>query len=186
MDDAILVAKFGVRRRGFRLGEKFIHAPLGIGIEHEELAGMCLRVAKELEAVGFGAGKRLFVAEDDTGGIFFELARANKTATSAALFGAGHGVFLGVSVKRGHRILLQSAVAHPVGESSTGTGVDIVLLRISWMVAAFFDGDEVVRFGGVIFFLHGGRNLVVGLGEDAFEGNAGGVVTKGAKGKNLS
>src|SRR5437867_3238075 len=126
MDDAIFVAKLGVRRRGFGLDEKFIHAPLGITIEHEELAGMCLRVAKELEAVGFGAGKRLFVAEDDTGGILFELAGANKTVTSATLFGSGYGVFLGVSVKRGRRILLQSAVAHPVGESRSGTGVDIV------------------------------------------------------------
>jgi len=59
------------------------------------------------------------------------------------------------------------------------------LRRVVGIAAAFLDGDEVMRVGGVVFFLHGRRNLVVGLREDAFERGTGRVVTKRAKGKNL-
>ena len=65
MDDAIFVAKLSVGSGRLGIGENFVHAPLRIGIKHEELASVRLRVAKKFESVGFWAGERLFVAEDD-------------------------------------------------------------------------------------------------------------------------
>src|SRR5438034_5465963 len=54
------------------------------------------------------------------------------------------------------------------------------------MTAAFFNGNEVVGIASVVPVLHGRRDFVVRLGEDAFEPDKSGVVAKGAKGKNLS
>src|SRR5437764_10931450 len=99
MDDAIFVAKLGVRWGRLGFGEDFIHAPLRIGIKHEELAGVGLRVAQEFEAVCFRTGERLFVAEDNPSRIVFELAGANKAAALAALVSTGQCIFLRVSVE---------------------------------------------------------------------------------------
>src|SRR5207253_4578459 len=54
------------------------------------------------------------------------------------------------------------------------------------MTAAFFNGNEVVGIASVVPVLHGRRDFVVRLGEDAFEPDKSGVVAKGAKGKNMS
>src|SRR5262252_526220 len=116
MGDAILVAHFG-GSRVFGFGEDFIHAPLRIGIEHEKLASVRLRVAEKLKTVGFGAGESLFVAKDNAGGIVFEMTGADEAATRAALPCAGHGVFLRISVERRSGILLDDAVANPVFEA---------------------------------------------------------------------
>src|SRR5215472_18386672 len=106
MGDAILVAQLGDRSRFFGFREDFICAPARIGIEHKKLAGVGLRVTKKFETVGFRAGQGLFVAEDDAGGIVFEVTGADEAATGAALPRAGHGVFLRVSVERRSGILL--------------------------------------------------------------------------------
>src|SRR6266571_2569494 len=142
-------------------------------------------MAEELEAVGLGPGKGLFVAKDDAGGIFLELACADEAAAGAALFGAGYGVFLEISVEGRSGILLDDVAANPVFEGSGCAGIHVILRRVVGIAEALLDGNEVMRVGGVVFFLHSRRNLVVGLREDTFERCAGRVVTKPAKGKNL-
>ena len=100
MCDPVLVVDFcGGRRGGFGFGENRVHAFLRIGVEHEELAGVGARVAKEFETIGFGAGEGVLVAEDNPGGIFFEFSRADEAAASAAFGSARHGEFLRVGVK---------------------------------------------------------------------------------------
>lgn len=42
-----------------------------------------------------------------------------------------------------------------------------------------------MRIGGIVFVLHGGRDFVVGLGEDAIKRNALRVVAKRLEGMNL-
>src|SRR5215469_5872259 len=185
MGDAILVAHFG-GRRVFGFGEDFIHAPLRIGIEHKKLAGVGLRVAEKLKTVGFGPGESLFVAKDNAGGIVFEMACSDEAATRATLFRAGHRVFLRISVEGRSGILLDDAVANPVFEACGGAGVNIVLRSVVGIGAALFDCNQIVRVASVIFLLHGGRDFVVRLREDALERGAGRIVTEGAKGKNLS
>src|SRR5437763_12389256 len=127
MDDAIFVAKLGVRWGSVGYGRDFDHAPLRIGIKHEELAGVGLRVAQEFEAVCFRTGERLFVAEDNPSRIVFELAGANKAAALAALVSTGQCIFLRVSVERRYRILPQNAIADPIAQRSRGARVDVVL-----------------------------------------------------------
>ena len=74
------------RRSGFGFSEDGVDALLRIGIEHEELASVGASVAQEFEAIGFGSGERVFVAEDDAGGIFLETSGTDEAATDA-LFG---------------------------------------------------------------------------------------------------
>src|SRR5262249_20280976 len=141
MGDAILVAQFGGWSRFFRFGEDFICAPLRIGIEHKKLAGVRLCVAEKLETVSLGAGESLFVAEDDSRGIVFQMAGADEAATRAAFLRAGHGVFLRVGVERWSGILVDDAVASPVFETCGGARVDIVLRSIAGVSAAFFNSN---------------------------------------------
>lgn len=131
VDDAVFIAKLGIRSRRFRLGEDFIDAPPRIGVEHEELAGMRLRVAKQFQAVGFGTGKGLLVAKNHAGGIFFEPAGADKAVSDAALFRPGDRVLLRVSVEPRRRILPQNATGNPVREYPGGASVHVVLGRIA-------------------------------------------------------
>src|SRR4029077_2109905 len=63
--------------------------------------------------------------------------------------------------------------------------VNVILRRIVGENAALLDGDQVVRIGDVILLLHGGRNLVVRLGENAIKRGARRIVAEGAKGMNL-
>ena len=86
MDDVVFVGEFGGGGGfGFGLRENFVDDARGVAVEQEKLAGVRLGVAEEFEAVGFGAGERVLVAEDDAGGIFLELAGADKAAASKAL-----------------------------------------------------------------------------------------------------
>ena len=186
MDDAVFVGEFGGGRRGgFGFGENSVHAFLRVGIEHEELAGMQTSVAEEFEAVGFGAGESVFVAEDDAGGIVFELTGADEAAARAFFGGTGDGELLGVGVESGCGILEEDAVANPLFDFGGGARVDVVLRRIVLEGAAFFDGDQIVRMHGVIFGLALGGNFVVRLSEDAIERGDLRVETKGGKRKYL-
>src|SRR4029077_15661923 len=152
MHHIVFVAHFGDGRGGgFDFAKDLVDAAFGVGIEHEELAGVGARVAQELEAVGLGTGERLLVTEDDAGGIVFELAGADEAAARALLAAAGHGVFLGVGVKRGRGILRDDIVANPMFERVGVAGVDVILGRIIGIGAALFDGDQVVGVGGIIF-----------------------------------
>ena len=157
-----------------------------IAVEHEELAGVRAGVAKEFEAIGFGAGEGVLVAEDDAGGIFLELAGADEAAAGAALVGAGNGVFLGVGVEAVGVVLLDDSCVDPGLQGGLGAGVDVVFGIVVGENTALFYGDQIVGVGGVVALLGGGGDFVVGLGEDAVEGDFVGVVAKGAKGVDLS
>ena len=76
-----------------------------------------------------------------------------------------------------------------------GAGVDVVAFssgggsagaRCRQALFAEDDADEVVGAGLVVALLHGGGDLVVGLGDDVFHVDAGGVVTEGAEGVDAS
>src|SRR5580765_2818985 len=126
MDYVVFVAEFGCGRGGgFRLGENGIAAAPGVGIEHKELAGVSASVAQKLEAVGFGAGKSLFVAKNDSGGVILELAGADETTASEAIVGARHRVFLRVAIKVRSGILHDDVVADPVVQVGGRAGVDV-------------------------------------------------------------
>ena len=61
-------------------------------------------------------------------------------------------------------------------------GEEVLRIGVAGLVFAENDADEVVGAGFVVALLHGRSDLVVGLGEDVFHVDAGGVVTEGAEG----
>jgi len=152
-----------------------------------------LRVAEEFEAVGLRAGERVLVAKDNAGGIFLEFSRANETAASKTLLSVGDGVLLCVGVEAGARVGDNDLFADPALQRVGRAGVNIFFDfsighaggRVAGKDAALFDGDEVVRVGGVILVLHGGGDFVVRLGENAVVGDFAGVVAVRGKGVDL-
>jgi hypothetical protein len=61
-------------------------------------------------------------------------------------------------------------------------GKEFLGFGVAGFVFAEDDADEVVGAGLVVALLHGGGDLVVGLGDYSFQVDAGGVVTEGAEG----
>ena len=94
VNDIVFVAHGRRGRLGFGLGKDGVDAAVVVGVKHEKLAGVGASVAKELETVGLGAGERVLVPKNNTGGVIFKLAGADETAADAQRVGAGDGVFL--------------------------------------------------------------------------------------------
>ena len=71
-----------IRHCNFRIGiggeQRFDLAR--ILVEHEDLAEMGARGAKQIEAVSFRLGQGLFVAENDAGRIILDAAQSDKAA----------------------------------------------------------------------------------------------------------
>src|SRR5258708_2378426 len=151
----------------------------------ENCPGWVRGVGGGLKPVGFRTGKSVLVAEDDARRIIFELSCADKAPACAVLLSTRQGKFLRVGVKRRRGVLHENAVVNPAIERGGGACVDVVLRRIIRIDAALLDSNEVVRVSGVILLLHGGRNFVVGLRQDALKGSVRRIITVGAKGINL-
>ncbi len=148
-------------------------------------------VAEEFEAVGLGAGERVLVAEDDAGGILLELAGTDEAAARESLLRSRHGVLLRVGVEAGARVWDDDLFADPALQSGGRAGVDVFFVgrasrRVAGEDAALFDGDQVVRVGGVILVLHGRGDFVVRLGEDEVVSDFASVVAVGGKRVDLS
>lgn len=153
-----------------------------VGVEHVDLLAVGASGLEEGEAVGLVLGEGLLVAVDDLVGVVVEVAEGDEAAALADLVGVGDGVGLGVAVEGGLGLFGEDAVFAPVAEGMGGAGVDVLLLAVVGLVLAEDDADEVVGAGFVVALLHGRGDLVVGLGDNVFHVDAGGIVTEGAEG----
>src|SRR5262249_44010470 len=155
--------------------------PFGIGVEHEELAGVQARVAQQFQPIGLGTGKRVLVAKHDSGGIVLKLPSADAAAACAPLMRTRNREFLRVVIEGRRGVLQQDRVANPLCNLGGRARVDVVARVVVVVGTALFDGDQIVRVQGVVFGLALGRDFVVGLREDAFERGDLRVETKCAK-----
>ena len=172
--------------------DEFFGGEGGVGVEHVDLLAVGAGGLEEGETVGLVLGEGLLVAVDDLVGVVVEVAEGDEAAAFADLVGAGDGVGLGVAVDGGLGLFGEDVVFAPVVEVFGGAGVDVVGLfaggqeflgfGVAGLVLAEDDADEVVGAGLVVALLHGGGDLVVGLGDYSFHVDAGGVVTEGAEG----
>src|SRR6201999_4472845 len=81
--------------------------------------------------------------------------------------------------------------ADPVFQGFGGACVDVLFVwhsggRVTRKDAPLFDGNQIVRIGGVILVLHRGGDFVVRLRQHAIVRNFAGVVAIGGKRVNLS
>lgn len=126
------------------------------------------------------------MAKDHSGGVVFEFSGADETVADPLLADSRHIVLLGVGVEGRDGVLNDDVFADPALECRGCARVDIILRRIIRISASFFDGDQAMRIGRIVVVLHGGRNFVVRLGQDAFEENTLRIVAKRLEGVNLS
>ncbi len=131
---------------------------------------------KRAQAVGLVLGEGLLVAVDDLVGVVVEVAEGDEAAALADFVGVGDGVGLGVAVEGGLGFFGEDVLAAPGAQGVGGAGVDVCSLQSGvgrGNVLAEDDADEVVGAGLVVALLHGGGDLVVGLGDDVFHVDAG-------------
>jgi len=187
VNDIVFVAQLGGwRGGGLGFAEDGVNAAFGIGIEHEKLPGMGASVTEQFQPVGFGAEESLLVTKDDVGGIIFEFARAYEATAGTAVAGSGNSVFLSVGIESGCGILAYDLVSNPALQGGSSASVDVVLGRVVRKRSTLFNGDQIVRIDGVIALLHGRRDLVVRLSENAIECDACRIVAKRAEGLDVS
>ena len=101
----------------------------GIGVafvKHEDLAAVGAGGAKEIEAVGFRLGERLFVAVDDVVGVVLKTKESDESVTNVGGAGeiAGDYEALLVRVDGGFWILAENALRAPVAEACDGAVVN--------------------------------------------------------------
>jgi hypothetical protein len=188
VDDAVLVGDGEVGGivveavGAFGAEDEFFGGEGWVGVEHVDLLAIGAGGLEEAHAIGFVLGEGLFVAVDDLVGVVVEMAEGDEAATLADLVGVGNGIGLGVAVEGGLGLFGEDVLLAPIAESFGGACVYVFLIGVGGEVLAENDADEVVGAGLVVTVLHGGGDLVVGLGDDIFHVDAGGIVTEGAEG----
>ena len=171
---------------GFAWGveEEVVDLGFGVGVEHVDLLAVGAGGLEEGEAVGLVLGEGLLVAVDDLVGVVVELAEGDEAAAFADFAAPWDRVGLGVDVEGWLGLFFEDAFAAEVVECGGGAGVDVGAgFGVGGEVFAEDDADEVVGAGRVVGVLHGRGDLVVGLGDDVGEVDAGGIVTESAEGK---
>jgi hypothetical protein len=85
VNDTVLVSQLGDGTLGgLDFLEDRVDPALRLGIKHEELAGVRARVPEKFEAVSLRPGQRVFVTENNAGGVLLELAKTNEASAYAA------------------------------------------------------------------------------------------------------
>ena len=83
---------------------------------------------------------------------------------------------------QGSFLLDQHALLAPGAEVAGGARIDAFApLGVKQFRQSQDDADQVEGAALVVGLLHGRRDLVVGLGDDVFQANCGGIVAPGAK-----
>ena len=167
--------------------ENLLHAAGGVGVEHEDLAEVGVGGLEQVQAVALGLGERLLVAEDDLLGVFVDLAEGDKAAALFYDVGAGNLEALRIGEDAGVLFLGQNALFAPGLEVAGGARIyAFAALGVEQFRQSEDDADQVVGAALVVGLLHGRRDLVVGLGDNVFKADGGGVVPPGAKGIDAS
>ena len=86
VQDAVFVGDFGVGWAGALVEDLFDSAG-GVGVEHEDLAKMGVGGLEQVQAVAFGLGEGLLMAEDDLVGVFVKFAEGDEAAALLDLVG---------------------------------------------------------------------------------------------------
>jgi len=181
VQDAVLVGYLGFSG-AVAVVQYLLHAAGGVRVEHENLAKVGSGGFEQVEPVAFGLGEGLLVAKDDMLFVVMELAEGDEAAALFDDVGSGDGEALRVGKNAGVFFLEEDALLAPVVEVAGGTGVDAFsALGIEEFRQTEDDADQVVGASLVVSLLHGGGDLVVGLGDDVVEPNRGGIVAPGAK-----
>ncbi len=179
---AELIGYFDLGGRG--AGEEdFFRSQRRVRIEHEDLSKMRPGGAQQVQPVRLGLGKRLFVAEHYLCAVVAHLAQPDKCAPLVNLtVSARDCKTLGVSKDARIFFLGQDPHAAPIGEIPRRAGVYVIASGfVEQLRQSQDDAHQIVETALVISLLHGGGNLVVGLGHHLFHAYHARVVTECAE-----
>jgi hypothetical protein len=127
------------------------------------------------------------VAEDNLFGVVVQLAESDESAPFFDDLRARHFETLRIGEDARGIVLRQHALLAPGGEVTRRAGVNALsAFGVRLLRQAQDDAHQIERAAMVVSLLHGGRNLVIGLGYYVLEPNLGGIVTPSAKGENMS
>ena len=157
-----------------------------VGVQHEELAEVRVRVAEQLHAVLLWAGKGLLVAVHDVGGILFDAAEGDEALADEALTGVGNGELLEVRIDARFRVAREHAGGDPVVQMRGGAGVDVLGRGVLGLALAEDHPHEIVRTDREVSCLHCRGDLVVRLGDDVPQRAGFFCVSKGVERVNAS
>ena len=167
--------------------ENLLHAARGVGVEHEDLPEVRSRGLQQVEPVAFGLGKRLLVAEDHLLGVVVQLAQGDKSAPFLHHLGSGHLEALRVGKDARLFFLGQHALLAPGAKIARRARIDVFApFGVKQFRQSQDDADQVEGAALVIGLLHGRGDLVVGLRDNVFQADRGGIVAPGAKRINAS
>jgi len=130
VDRAVLIGDRGNRCGFGGLIEQRVDGALGVGIQHEELPAVRVRVAKQLKPVLLRPGKRLLVPVHHAAGVVLHRTQGDEPLAHQALPRVGDGKFLEVGKDAGLVVARQHSVGDPVVQVARGAGVDVVAFGI--------------------------------------------------------
>ena len=129
-----------------------------------------MRRLEQLEPIGLGSRKRLFVRKNDSRGVILQADESDESpAPHDGPSASRPAAFLVVAVERRLAFRNEGSALNPITESLGGAGIDVVLRGITGLLEAANHANDVEWTGGVITRLHLGTDLVVGLGHHRFE-----------------
>src|ERR1700689_3482589 len=132
---------------------------------------MRARVTQQLQAILFGTRKRLFMAVNHPGRVILYGTQADKTLALQGLACVWNRKLLKIGVNARFALMFQNAAADPIVKETGGAGVGVVGCAVRGGPLAKNDANQVVWAQRKIARLHGGRNFVVGLGNENRDGS---------------
>ncbi len=107
-----------------------VDGKLRIGIQHEDLAEVGVRMAQQFHAIFFRTGERLFMAMDHAGGIIFHRAQTDEPLPLQSLVAVWRRKLLKIRVNTGFALMFQNAAADPIREQACCASVGVVAFVI--------------------------------------------------------
>ena len=184
MDNAVFVTSFDVRRV-FHREQVFNFAPR-ITVEHEDLPKMGASGPKQLKAIRFGFGQCLLVPKNYAGGIVFDSAEGDESLPLRFFVPTRNCKALRVNVDRRLWVLKENALTSPIAKKLRGASVRVLSGMASGVLLTQNDADKIVRTRCVVTILHLWCDLVVWLSYYVSKRNACRIITKSAKGFDVS
>src|SRR5450759_26454 len=146
--------------------EDTIHGSVHIGIEHEDLTEVSVRVLQHLHPVLLRTRQGLLVPVHYVRGVVFNRPEPDKALAGQTLARIGHRKFLEVRVEARRLFSNENALGNPVLEVTRCAGIHVIGLVIRFLALSQDDSNQVVRTLRQIAAPHGGADLVIGLRDD--------------------
>ena len=170
VDRAVLIRYRGNRRVFGRFIQQRVDGASGVGIQHEELPAVRVRVAQQLQPVLLRSRERLLVPVHHAAGVVLHRAQGDESLAHQALPRVRDGEFLEVRKDAGMVVTRQHSGGDPVVQVARGAGVDVVAPGIPRPALPQDHPHQVMRAERQVAAPHRRGDLVVRLRYEVSQG----------------